>query len=54
VTTLKLRPYQQAAIDAVRENWRVGKNRVVLVAPVGAGKTACAEGMIQRALEAME
>ena len=51
MTTLKLRPYQQAAIDAVRENWRVGKNRVVLVAPVGAGKTACAEGMIQRALE---
>lgn len=47
---LILRPYQLRAIEQVREHWRAGRNRVVLVAPVGAGKTACAEDMILRAL----
>lgn len=45
-----LRPYQAAAIDAVRANWRAGRDRVLLVAPVGAGKTAIAEEMITMAL----
>lgn len=47
---LILRPYQNRAIAQVKEHWTAGRKRVVLVAPVGAGKTACAEDMILRAL----
>lgn len=36
---MKLRPYQDAAIAGVREAFRAGKRRVLLVAPTGAGKT---------------
>jgi superfamily II DNA or RNA helicase len=36
---MKLRPYQHAAIAGVREAFRAGKRRVLLVAPTGAGKT---------------
>ena len=34
-----LRPYQQAAVDAVRDAYRVGFRRPLLVAPTGSGKT---------------
>jgi len=34
-----LRPYQQTAIDSVREAYASGAKRVVLVLPTGAGKT---------------
>ena len=36
---MQLRPYQDAAIAGVREAFRAGKRRVLLVAPTGAGKT---------------
>ena len=34
-----LRPYQQAAVDAVRDSFRSGRKRPLLVAPTGSGKT---------------
>lgn len=45
-----LRPYQQQAIDRVRNLWRQGKRSTVLVAPTGAGKTAVAEEFIRLTL----
>ncbi len=45
-----LRPYQARAIDRIKEQWQLGRERVLLVAPVGAGKTLLAEEMIVRAL----
>ncbi|HUX34718.1 MAG TPA: DEAD/DEAH box helicase family protein, partial [Gemmatimonadaceae bacterium] len=36
---MELRPYQVAAIAALRAEFRNGRKRVVLVAPCGAGKT---------------
>lgn len=32
------RPYQRAYIEAIRQNWREGKRRQILVAPTGSGK----------------
>ncbi len=46
----QLRPYQQQAIDRVRNLWRQGKRSTVLVAPTGAGKTAVAEEFIRLTL----
>lgn len=37
--TIALRPYQQSAIDGVREAFRAGHRAPLLVAPTGAGKT---------------
>ena len=34
-----LRPYQQTAVDAVRDSFRSGRRRPLLVAPTGSGKT---------------
>jgi superfamily II DNA or RNA helicase len=34
-----LRPYQQAAVDGVRDSFRAGRRRPLLVAPTGSGKT---------------
>ncbi len=34
-----LRPYQQAAVDQVREAFRAGRRKPLLVAPTGSGKT---------------
>ena len=34
-----LRPYQSAAVDQVRESFRSGRRRPLLVAPTGSGKT---------------
>ena len=45
-----LRPYQQQAINSVRNLWRQGKRSTVLVAPTGAGKTAVAEEFIRLTL----
>lgn len=45
-----LRPYQQQAIDRVRNLWKQGKRSTVLVAPTGAGKTAVAEEFIRLTL----
>ena len=37
--TVALRPYQETAIEGVREAFRAGRRAPVLVAPTGAGKT---------------
>ena len=34
-----LRPYQQTAVDQVRDSFRAGRRRPLLVAPTGSGKT---------------
>lgn len=46
-----LRPYQQASMDMIREKFREGNKRVLLVAPTGSGKTATATHMITSAIE---
>lgn len=48
---MDLRPYQSGAIDGLRQGFREGARRQVLVAPPGAGKTVLASAMIQGALE---
>lgn len=45
MTAIELRPYQQRAIDAVRDAYRRTR-RVLLVAPTGFGKTATASALI--------
>ena len=37
--SLTLRPYQQAAHDAILEKWQEGVDRLLLVLPTGTGKT---------------
>lgn len=44
---MKLRPYQLAAIEGVRKNWR---SRPLLVAPTGSGKTTIAAAIAAQAL----
>ena len=43
----KLRPYQTAAVTAVRGAWQAGARRICLVMPTGAGKTVTAEAIAQ-------
>lgn len=38
---MQLRPYQQAAVDAVWQEWCAGNRRTLLVLPTGTGKTIC-------------
>ena len=38
---MTLRPYQQEAIDKIKEEWAVGHRRTLLVLPTGCGKTIC-------------
>ena len=38
---MKLRDYQEAAINGIRESFRKGNKRVLLVLPCGGGKTIC-------------
>lgn len=45
------RSYQADAADAVKALWREGRRRVVVVGPVGAGKTFVAELLMVPALE---
>lgn len=49
--THELRPYQHAARAAIRGAFLRGDRRVLLVLPVGAGKTTVAADLIQRAVE---
>lgn len=50
IITSDLRSYQSKAIADIRGQWSIGHRRIVLVAPVGAGKTRLAEDMIVQAL----
>lgn len=45
-----LRPYQTRALDLLRERIRGGENRLVCIAPTGAGKTVIASEMIRSAV----
>lgn len=45
----QLRPYQLNACAAVRDHWRAGTRRVLLVAPTGAGKTLLGADLIGQA-----
>ena len=47
--TIQLRPYQQNAIDALRQALKEGYNRPVLQAPTGAGKTVIAAAIVNMA-----
>ncbi|MGA1608369.1 MAG: DEAD/DEAH box helicase [Planctomycetota bacterium] len=47
---MKLYPYQQRAIEALRDAARAGSRRMLLVAPTGAGKTTIASHVIRSAL----
>jgi DNA repair protein RadD len=49
-TPISLRPYQQDAIDRVRQEMRRGKRRVVLVLPTGSGKTRTGAAIVQSAI----
>ncbi len=44
---ISLRPYQRAALDAVRVHYRAGKRRILLVCPTGGGKTATASELVR-------
>lgn len=46
--TPQLRPYQSAAVEAVRSAWGRGLRRVLLVSPVGSGKTLMATTLVAR------
>ena len=48
---LKLRPYQIAAVDELRDGLAQGFNRQMLCAPPGAGKTEIAAYLIEEALK---
>ena len=48
---IKLRDYQEQAIDAVRHQFQRGIKKVLLVAPTGAGKTVIASAMIKASQE---
>ena len=43
---MNLRPYQDDAVDGVRRHIRSGRQRVLLVAPTGAGKTVIATHIV--------
>ena len=51
IEKLKLRPYQEKAIEELRSRFRQGKRLVVLSAPTGAGKTLVATRILQGVLE---
>ena len=46
---IKLRPYQQQAIDQIRQSMTSGNKRPLLVLPTGAGKTICFSYITQSA-----
>jgi superfamily II DNA or RNA helicase len=50
-STIQLRPYQQQAIDDLRQALREGFSRPVLQAPTGAGKTVLAAALVNMARE---
>lgn len=47
---MKLRNYQESAVERCREAFKAGKQRVIVQAPTGAGKTVIAKAIIDSAL----
>lgn len=47
--TIALRPYQEQAIEGLRDGFRAGHHRQMLVAPTGAGKTLVSAYLMQEA-----
>ncbi len=50
----ELRPYQVKALEALRQEFRIGHKRVCLVAIMGAGKTVIASHIIQGAIDKLK
>ena len=48
---MHLRDYQEEALNKIRDSFRRGNKRVLLVAPTGSGKTVIASAMIKATLE---
>jgi superfamily II DNA or RNA helicase len=48
---VKLRPYQVSAIQSLRRELIAGRNRIVLYAPTGAGKSVIIESLVRSATE---
>ena len=51
MSSVALRPYQERAIERLRERVRAGARRILMVAPTGAGKTTIAGHIITSALD---
>ena len=49
---MSLRPYQQAAVEAVANEWQNGNRETLLVAATGAGKTQMFLHLVMSALDA--
>ena len=48
---MRLRDYQERAIEKLRESMRRGNKKILLVAPTGSGKTVIASALIQAAVD---
>lgn len=46
MSNVKLRPYQQKAIDQVHAHWQAGTRNVAMVLPTGAGKSVCISDVV--------
>ena len=46
---MKLRPYQETALEKLRDSFRAGNKRVILQLPTGAGKTHIAAFIVRHA-----
>ncbi len=51
---MHLRDYQQLALENIRNSFRNGNKKVLLVSPTGSGKTVIASAMIQQATEKLK
>lgn len=51
LVTRPLRGYQTAAVAGVRERWRAGARRILLVMPTGSGKTLTAVSVVGAAMQ---
>lgn len=48
------RPYQVEAIEALRQGWATGKNRLAVVLPTGAGKTVVFSHLAHQMLDSLD
>ena len=50
IEPIRLRPYQDGAIEHLRGKLRAGRRRIVLVSPTGSGKTVIASAVVRSAI----